>query len=60
MAETDNDARAALYEQIQEMWFEENPTTAFAQGALYAAYAKDVTGVTLDPLMQLHYFLIGK
>jgi peptide/nickel transport system substrate-binding protein len=60
MVETDDAARAALYEQIQEMWFEENPTTPFAQGALYAAYAEGVTGVTLDPLMQLHYFLIGK
>ena len=58
--ETDNDARAALYEQIQEKWFEENPTTAFAQGALYIGYAQGVTGITLDPLMQLHYFLIGK
>ncbi len=60
MKETDDAARAALYEQIQEMWFDENPTTPFAQGALYAAYAEGVTGVTLDPLMQLHYFLIGK
>lgn len=58
--ETDQAKRAQLYEQIQEMWFEENPTTPFAQGALYIAYAKGVTGITLDPLMQLHYFLIGK
>ncbi|MDH4135803.1 MAG: ABC transporter substrate-binding protein, partial [Anaerolineae bacterium] len=59
-AEADSDKRAKLYEQIQEMWFEENPTTPFAQGALYIAYQKNVTGVVLDPIMQLHYFLIGK
>jgi peptide/nickel transport system substrate-binding protein len=58
--ETDDDTRAELYKQVEEMWFEENPTTPFAQGALYIAYAQGVTGVTLDPLMQLHYFLIGK
>jgi peptide/nickel transport system substrate-binding protein len=58
--ETDQTARAALYEQIEELWFEENPTTPFAQGALYIAYQNDITGITLDPLMQLHFFLIGK
>ena len=58
--ETDQDKRADLYGQIQEMWFEENPTTAFAQGALYIAYQKNITGIVLDPLMQLHFFLIGK
>jgi len=58
--ETDEDVRAALYEQVQQVWFEENPTTPFAQGALYIAYSSDVTGIVLDPLMQLHFFLIGK
>jgi peptide/nickel transport system substrate-binding protein len=58
--ETDSAARAALYEEVEQMWVEENPTTPFAQGALYVAYRTGITGVTLDPLMQLHYFLIGK
>ena len=52
--------RADLYKQIQELWLTENPTTPFAQGALFVAYKDTVKGIVLDPLALFHYFLVTK
>jgi len=57
---TDPDARADLYGQIQDLWPTENPTTPFAQGALFVAYRDNVTGIVLDPLSLFHYYLVSK
>jgi peptide/nickel transport system substrate-binding protein len=52
--------RADLYRQIQELWLTENPTTPFAQGALFVAHKDTVKGIVLDPLALFHYFLVTK
>ena len=56
----DEAKRTDLYDQIQSMWPTENPTTPFAQGALFVAYREGVKGVVLDPLSLFHYYLVYK
>ncbi len=58
--EQDQTKRADLYKQIQELWLTENPTTPFAQGALFVAHKDTVKGIVLDPLALFHYFLVTK
>ena len=57
---TDMDERADLYKQVQELWTTEAPTIPFTQGLLLVVTQKNVTGVTLDPTLFLHYFTLGK
>jgi len=58
--ETDPAKRMELYKQIQELWTTEVPTIPFTQGQLLVVTQKDVSGVTLDPTMFLHYFTLKK
>jgi peptide/nickel transport system substrate-binding protein len=56
----DGDARKAIYEQAQQLWAEDVPTIPLAQGKLIVVTRANVTGVTLDPTMFLHYFTLAK
>jgi peptide/nickel transport system substrate-binding protein len=56
----DGDARKAIYEQAQRLWAEDVPTIPLAQGKLIVVTQANVTGVTLDPTMFLHYFTLAK
>jgi len=58
--ETDMDVREDLYKQVQELWTTEVPTIPFTQGLLIVVTQKNVSGVTLDPTLFLHYFTISK
>nr|MBN1230184.1 hypothetical protein [Anaerolineae bacterium] len=58
--ELDVDARIAILEEIQTYWVEQTPFIPLAQGKLLIAYADDVSGVVLDPIANLHYFLLKK
>jgi peptide/nickel transport system substrate-binding protein len=57
---TDMQARAQLYEQIQQLWTTEVPTLPFTQGKLLVVTKPNVSGVTLDPTLFLHYFTLSK
>jgi len=57
---TDMDERADLYKQVQELWTTEAPTIPFTQGLLLVVTQKNVSGVTLDPTLFLHYFTLSK
>jgi peptide/nickel transport system substrate-binding protein len=54
------DERLQLYHDAQELWTEDVPTIPFTQGQLLVVTQSNVTGVTLDPTMFLHYFLLAK
>jgi peptide/nickel transport system substrate-binding protein len=58
--EQDEDARIALFSDIQDLWVVESPFVPLAQGSLFVAYRDGVSGVILDPLSLFHYFLIQK
>ena len=51
----DQDARADVFEQIQEMWTEECPTVPIFQGKLYIFAQPDVKGVVVGTDMVLWY-----
>ena len=59
-SELDEAARIALLEEIQDFWVPESPFVPLAQGKLLIAYADEVSGVVLDPIALLHYFLLEK
>jgi peptide/nickel transport system substrate-binding protein len=58
--EIDPDARAVILAEIQDYWVTESPFVPLGQGALFIAYADDVSGVVVDPLSLLHFFTIEK
>jgi peptide/nickel transport system substrate-binding protein len=58
--ELDEATRVGILEEIQDYWVTESPFIPLAQGKLIIAYADYVSGVVLDPIAQLHYFLLEK
>jgi ABC-type transport system substrate-binding protein len=58
-SELDEAARIAVLEEIQEYWVEESPFVPLAQGKLVIGYQNYVSGVVLDPIALLHYFLLS-
>lgn len=58
--ELDEAKRVDILHQIQDLWVTESPFVPLAQGKLIIAYADDISGVVLDPIANLHYFLLEK
>jgi peptide/nickel transport system substrate-binding protein len=58
--ELDEAKRAEIFGEIQDYWVTESPFVPLAQGKLLIAYADGVSGIVLDPIALLHYFLIEK
>jgi peptide/nickel transport system substrate-binding protein len=58
--ELDEATRIGILEEIQDFWVSESPFVPLGQGKLLIAYADDVSGVVLDPIALLHYFLLEK
>ena len=59
-AELNEATRISILEEIQDFWVLESPFVPLAQGKLFIAYRADVSGVVLDPIASLHYFLLKK
>jgi len=59
-SELDQAARIKILEDVQDLWVTESPFVPLGQGKLLIAYSDDVSGVVLDPIALLHYFLIEK
>jgi peptide/nickel transport system substrate-binding protein len=53
-------ARISILEEIQDFWVAESPFVPLGQGKLFIAYRENVSGVVLDPIANLHYFLLEK
>jgi peptide/nickel transport system substrate-binding protein len=51
----DDEVRAQVFKQIQQMWTEECPTVPIFQGKLYIFTQPDVKGVVVGTDMVLHY-----
>jgi peptide/nickel transport system substrate-binding protein len=58
--ELDTDARISILHEIQDYWVPESPFVPLGQGKLFIAYRDGVAGVVLDPIANLHYFLLEK
>ena len=58
--ELDEATRIGILEEVQDFWVTESPFVPLGQGKLLIAYADGVSGVVLDPIAQLHYFLLEK
>jgi ABC-type transport system substrate-binding protein len=58
--ELDEATRISILEEIQDFWVTESPFVPLGQGKLFIAYSDDVSGVVLDPIANLHYFLLKK
>jgi peptide/nickel transport system substrate-binding protein len=58
--ELDEATRISILEEIQDLWVTESPFVPLGQGKLFIAYSDDVSGVVLDPIANLHYFLLKK
>jgi peptide/nickel transport system substrate-binding protein len=58
--ELDEATRIGVLEEIQDFWVPESPFVPIAQGKLFVGYQDGVSGVVLDPIALLHYFLIEK
>ena len=58
--ELDEATRIGILEDVQDLWVTESPFVPLAQGKLLIAYADGVSGVVLDPIALLHYFLLAK
>jgi ABC-type transport system substrate-binding protein len=58
--ELDEATRISILEEIQDFWVPESPFVPLGQGKLLIAYEDGVSGVVLDPIALLHYFLISK
>ncbi len=58
--ELDQNKRAQLYEQIQQILAEDAPIIPIFQGKLVLAAKDSVHGIVLDPVMLLRYYLIYK
>jgi peptide/nickel transport system substrate-binding protein len=59
-SELDETERIRILEEIQDYWVEQSPFVPLGQGKLFIAYRDGVSGVVLDPIAQLHYFLLEK
>jgi peptide/nickel transport system substrate-binding protein len=59
-SELDETARIAALGAVQDLWVTESPFVPVAQGKLLIGYRDNVSGVVLDPLALLHYFLLEK
>ena len=59
-SELDEAKRVEIFGEIQDLWVTESPFVPLAQGKLLIAYADGVSGVVLDPIALLHYFLLAK
>lgn len=59
-SELDVDARLVILGELQDLWVSGSHMVPLAQGALFVAYADGISGVVLDPLALLHFFLIEK
>jgi peptide/nickel transport system substrate-binding protein len=57
---TDLKKRTAIYEELQQMWTVDVPTTTIFQGTLYLFAQKDVRGIMLSPTLQFNYGPIYK
>jgi peptide/nickel transport system substrate-binding protein len=58
--ELDEATRIGIFGQIQDFWVEESPFVPLAQGKLFIGYREGISGVVLDPISVLHYFLLEK
>ena len=58
--ELDEAKRIQILEEIQDYWVEQSPFVPLAQGKLFIATQDNVSGVVLDPIALLHYFLLEK
>ena len=58
--ELDEATRIGILEEVQDFWVTESPFVPLGQGKLLIAYADGVSGVVLDPIANLHYFLLEK
>ena len=58
--ELDEAERISLLEQVQDLWVTESPYVPLAQGKLVIAHRDNISGVVLDPIAHLHYFLLEK
>jgi peptide/nickel transport system substrate-binding protein len=52
---TDETKRAAIFQQVQDMWTDEVPTAPLFQGYLILVSKKSVTGVKIGPPMIFLY-----
>lgn len=52
------DDRKAIYEEAQTLWTTEIPTIPLSQGSLLVVAQPGIMGITLDPNMLFHYFLL--
>ena len=59
-SELDETARIATLGEIQDLWVTESPFVPLGQGKLVVGYRDNVSGVVLDPIALLHYFLLEK
>lgn len=57
-SELNKSVRISILENIQDFWVNESPFVPLVQGKLFIAYRDDVSGVILDPIPTLHYFLL--
>ncbi|MEB3772151.1 MAG: peptide ABC transporter substrate-binding protein, partial [Desulfurococcales archaeon] len=55
---TDQNQRAQLYEQVQQILAEDVPFIPLIQGKLFMVTTPNVGGVTLGPTMLLPYYLL--
>jgi peptide/nickel transport system substrate-binding protein len=60
MVPVDSDERKAVYEEAQTLWVQDPPTIPLTQGSLLVVAQPGVEGIVLDPLMQMHFFLLYK
>ena len=58
--EPDEETRISILEQVQDLWVTESPFVPLSQGKLVIGYLDNISGVVLDPIAHLHYFLIDK
>jgi peptide/nickel transport system substrate-binding protein len=54
----DSDERKAIYEDAQMLWTQDVPTIPLTQGSLLVVAQPNIKGITLDPNMLFHYFLL--
>ena len=58
--ELDQNVRAQLYQQVQQILAEDAPIIPIFQGKLVLAAKDSVQGIVLDPVMLLRYYLLYK
>ncbi len=55
---TDQNERAKLYKEVQEILAKDVPIIPLVQGKLYIVVKKNIGGVVLDPTMLFRYYLL--